>query len=56
VHGAVSNQQVALAIIKALGLDPGGLQAVQHEQIQVANPDPDLGSASVCAPRSRSAP
>jgi hypothetical protein len=35
VHAAVSNQQVAPTIIKALGLDPGELQAVQHEQIPV---------------------
>jgi hypothetical protein len=35
VHAAVSNQQVAPTIIKALGLDPGELQAVQREQVPV---------------------
>jgi hypothetical protein len=35
VRAAVSNQQVAPTIIKALGFDPSELQAVQHEQIPV---------------------
>jgi hypothetical protein len=35
VRAAVSNQQVAPTIIKALGFDPGELQSVQHEQIAV---------------------
>jgi arylsulfatase A-like enzyme len=35
VHAAVSNQQVAPTIIRALGLDPSELQAVQREQIPV---------------------
>lgn len=35
VRTAVSNQQVAPTIIKALGFDPGELQSVQHEQIVV---------------------
>ncbi len=35
VKAAVSNQQVAPTILKALGIDPGQLQAVQQEQIQV---------------------
>jgi hypothetical protein len=33
VKSAVSNQQVAPTIIKALGLDPNGLEAVRKEQI-----------------------
>ncbi len=35
VKAAVSNQQVAPTIIKALGFDPNQLQAVQQEQIHV---------------------
>jgi Type I phosphodiesterase / nucleotide pyrophosphatase len=35
VKSAVSNQQVAPTIIKALGLDPNDLEAVRKEQIQV---------------------
>ena len=35
VKSAVSNQQVAATIVKALGADPGELQAVQKEQIHV---------------------
>jgi hypothetical protein len=35
VKSAVSNQQVAASIVKALGLDPNLLQAVQKEQIHV---------------------
>ena len=35
VRAAVSNQQVAPTIIKALGFDPGELQSVQHEQLVV---------------------
>jgi hypothetical protein len=35
VKSAVSNQQVAPTIIKALGLDPNDLKAVQKEQIPV---------------------
>ena len=35
VKSAVTNQQVAPTIIKALGLDPNALQAVQREQISV---------------------
>jgi hypothetical protein len=35
VHTAVSNQQVAATILKALGIDPYELKAVQQEQIQV---------------------
>jgi hypothetical protein len=35
VRIAVSNQQVAPTIIKALGMDPNELQAVQKEKIQV---------------------
>ncbi len=35
VKSAVSNQQVAATIIKALGLDPNALEAVRKEQIQV---------------------
>ena len=33
VKSAVSNQQVAPTIIKALGLDPDDLEAVRREQI-----------------------
>ncbi len=33
MKSAVSNQQVAPTIIKALGLDPNDLEAVQREQI-----------------------
>ena len=35
VKSAVSNQQVAATIVKALGADPNELQAVQQEQIHV---------------------
>ncbi len=35
VKSAVSNQQVAPTVIKALGLDPSELQAVREEQIHV---------------------
>jgi hypothetical protein len=35
VKSPVTNQQVAPTILKALGLDPGQLRAVQREQIQV---------------------
>jgi hypothetical protein len=35
VKSAVSNQQVAPTIIRALGLDPNDLQAVRQEQIHV---------------------
>jgi hypothetical protein len=35
VKAAVSNQQVAPTIIKALGIDPSQLEAVQQEQIHV---------------------
>ena len=35
VKSAVSNQQVAASIVKALGADPNELQAVRKEQIQV---------------------
>ena len=35
VKSAVTNQQVAPTIVKALGLDPNDLQAVQREQIPV---------------------
>jgi len=35
VKAAVSNQQVAPTILKALGIDPGQLQAVQQEGIHV---------------------
>jgi hypothetical protein len=35
VKSAVSNQQVAPTIIRALGLDPNDLEAVRKEQIQV---------------------
>jgi hypothetical protein len=35
VKSAVSNQQVAASIVKALGADPNELQAVKKEQIQV---------------------
>jgi hypothetical protein len=35
VTAAVSNQQVAATIVKALGIDPNQLEAVQQEQIQV---------------------
>ncbi len=35
VKSAVSNQQVAATIIKALGLDPNELEAVRREQIHV---------------------
>jgi Type I phosphodiesterase / nucleotide pyrophosphatase len=35
VHTAVSNQQVAPTILKALGIDPDELKAVQKEEIQV---------------------
>jgi hypothetical protein len=35
VKAAVSNQQVAPTILKALGIDPGELQAVQQEGIHV---------------------
>ena len=35
VNAAVSNQQVAATIVKALGADPNELQAVRKEQIQI---------------------
>jgi arylsulfatase A-like enzyme len=35
VRIAVSNQQVPPTILKALGMDPNELQAVQQEKIQV---------------------
>ena len=35
VKAAVSNQQVAPTILKALGIDPNQLQAVQQEGIHV---------------------
>jgi hypothetical protein len=35
VKSAVTNQQVAPTIVKALGLDPNDLQAAQGEQIPV---------------------
>jgi len=35
VKSAVTNQQVAPTIVKALGLDPNALLAVQREQIPV---------------------
>ncbi len=35
VKSAVSNQQVAPTIIRALGLDPNDLEAVRQEQIHV---------------------
>jgi hypothetical protein len=35
IKSAVTNQQVAATIIKALGLDPDQLEAVRHEQIHV---------------------
>ena len=35
VKTSVTNQQVAPTIIKALGFDPGQLQAVQREHIRV---------------------
>jgi hypothetical protein len=35
VKSAVTNQQVAPTIVKALGLDPNVLLAVQREQIPV---------------------
>jgi Type I phosphodiesterase / nucleotide pyrophosphatase len=35
IKSAVTNQQVAATIVKALGLDPDQLQAVRHEQIHV---------------------
>jgi arylsulfatase A-like enzyme len=35
VKSAVSNQQVAASIVKALGADPNELQAVRREQIRV---------------------
>jgi len=35
VKAVTSNQQVAATIVKALGIDPNELQAVQQEQIHV---------------------
>ena len=35
IKSAVSNQQVAPSILKALGIDPSQLQAVRKEQITV---------------------
>jgi len=35
VKTSVTNQQVAPTIVKALGFDPGQLQAVQREHIKV---------------------
>ncbi|HSY09021.1 MAG TPA: hypothetical protein VK820_10870 [Steroidobacteraceae bacterium] len=35
VKSAVTNQQVAPTLVRALGLDPNNLQAVQREQIDV---------------------